>query len=62
MKRLRRHSGSISGNSAGPDVQGTAGALPPMPIMGKQHFFADDMPIAELPDNFECMGEITEIE
>ena len=38
------------------------GALPPMLIMGKQHFFADDMPISELPDNFECMGEITEEE
>ena len=29
------------------------GALTPMLIMEKQHFFADDIPISELPDNFE---------
>ena len=38
------------------------GALPPMLIMGKQHFFADDMPISELPDDFEYIGEITRSE
>ena len=36
------------------------GTLTPMLIMEKQHFFADDIPISELPDNFEYMGEITE--
>ena len=36
------------------------GALPPMLIMGKQHFFADDMPISELPGLIlSRMGEIT---
>lgn len=36
--------------------------LPPILIMREQHFIAYDMPISELPDDFECMGEITEEE
>ncbi|MCX4354564.1 MAG: hypothetical protein OSJ60_23580 [Lachnospiraceae bacterium] len=36
--------------------------LPPILIMREQYFIAYDMPISELPDDFECMGEITEEE
>lgn len=36
-----------------------AGALPPMLTMNGENYFAKTMPIAELPDNFEYMGEIT---
>ena len=36
--------------------------LPPILIMREQHFIAYDMPISELPDDLECMGEITEEE
>lgn len=36
-----------------------AGALPPMITINGVNFFANTMPIAELPDDFEYMGEIT---
>lgn len=37
----------------------TAGGLPPMLTMNGENYLAKTMPIAELPDDFECMGEIT---
>lgn len=36
-----------------------SGALPPMITINGENFFANTMPIAELPDDFEYMGEIT---
>lgn len=36
-----------------------AGALPPMLTINGENYFANTMPIAELPDNYECLGEIT---
>ena len=36
-----------------------AGALPPMLTMNGENYFAKTMPIAELPDDFEYMGELT---
>lgn len=35
------------------------GDLPPMLNMGGEHYLAKAMPISELPDDFEYMGEIT---
>lgn len=36
-----------------------AGALLPMLTMNGENYFAKTMPIAELPDDFEYMGELT---
>lgn len=36
-----------------------AGALSPMLTIDGANFFANTMPLAELPDDFERMGEIT---
>lgn len=36
-----------------------AGALPPVLTMNGENYLARTMPIAELSDDFECMGEIT---
>lgn len=36
-----------------------SGALPPMITINEENFFANTMPIAELPEDFEYMGEIT---
>lgn len=38
------------------------GALPPMLTINGVNYFASTMPIAELPDDYECLGEITEKE
>lgn len=35
------------------------GALPPMITLNGENYFAGTMPIPELPDDFEYMGEIT---
>ena len=39
-----------------------AGALPPTLIMNGEKYYANTMPMNELPDQFECMGEITDQE
>lgn len=39
-----------------------SGDLPPMLVMGNCNYIAREMPVSELPENFECMGEITEQE
>lgn len=36
-----------------------AGALPPMLTINGENFFANTMPIAELPEGYECLGLIT---
>lgn len=42
--------------------EAVSGDLPPVLIMGGQQYFENTMPISELSDDFECMGEITEEE
>lgn len=39
-----------------------AGALPPMLTINGENYFANTMPIAELPDDYACLGEITTAE
>lgn len=36
-----------------------AGALPPMLTIHGENYFANTMPIDELPEGYECLGEIT---
>lgn len=40
----------------------TSGDLPPMLVMNNCNYIAREMPVNELPEDFECMGEITEKE
>ena len=53
--------GWLRSNSKNKD-EVVSGDLPPILIMREEHFIAYDMPISELPDDLECMGEITEEE
>lgn len=39
-----------------------SGVLPPMLVMNNEHYIAREIPVSELPKDFECMGEITEKE
>lgn len=42
--------------------EAVTGDLPPMLIIGGQYYLENTMPISDLSDDFECMGEITEEE
>lgn len=39
-----------------------SGAIPPMLVMNNEYYVIRGIPITKLPENYECMGEITEKE
>lgn len=53
--------GRLRSNSKSKD-EAVTGDLPPMLIIGGQYYLENTMPISDLSDDFECVGEITEEE
>lgn len=43
-------------------IETDSGALSPMLVKNNEHYIAREMPVSELPKDFEYMGEITEKE